>query len=44
VIDIAVTGTVAKMKQLAQGVVIKKSLDQNDNKTLETEIDRSQFK
>lgn len=44
VIDLAVTGTVAKMKQLEQGVVIKKSLDQNDNKTLETEIDRSQFK
>lgn len=44
IIDVAVSGTVAKMKQLAQGVVIKKSLDENDNKTLETEIDRSQFK
>lgn len=44
IIDLAVTNTVAKMKQLAQGVVIKKSLDGNDNKTLETEIDRSQIK
>jgi hypothetical protein len=44
VIELAVVNTIAKLKQLAQGVVIKKSLDQNDNKTIETEIDRSQFK
>lgn len=44
VVELAVVNTVAKLKQLAQGVVIKKSLDGNDNKTIETEIDRSQLK
>lgn len=44
VIEIAVINTVVKMKEIAKGIVIKKSLDQNDNKILQTEIDNSQFK
>lgn len=43
VVDYAVTATVSKMKQIAAGVVVKKSLDQNDNKIIQTEIDNSQF-
>jgi hypothetical protein len=44
VISMTVNSTVSTMKQLVAGVVQKKSIDQNNNKTLETEIDRSQFK
>lgn len=43
-VSYAVTNTVMRMKQIAQGVVIKKSLDGNDNKVIQTEIDMSQLK
>lgn len=40
----AVMGTVERMKQIEKGVVVKKSLDQNDNKILQTELDLRQLK
>lgn len=43
-VEMTVIDTVARIKQLAQGVVIKKSLDQNDNKVLQTELDAKQLK
>jgi len=36
--------TVMSMKQKAQGVIVKESLDQNSNKTIETEVDKLQLK
>lgn len=44
IVEIAVINTVAKMKEIAKGIVIKKSLDGNDNKILQTEIDTSVLK
>lgn len=43
-VDYTVTTTVSKMKQIAEGVVQKKSLDGNDNKVMQTEIDTSALK
>lgn len=43
-VPLAVMETVARMRQIEKGVVIKKSLDQNDNKILQTEIDGKQLK
>lgn len=43
-VDMAVVQTVARMKQIAEGVVIKKSLDGNDNKILQTELNGASMK
>jgi hypothetical protein len=43
-IDWTVNNTVQKMRQLKEGVIVKKSLDGNQNKLPETEIDKSQLK
>lgn len=43
-IDWTVSNTVQKMRQLKEGTIIKKSLDGNQNKIAETEIDKSQLK
>ena len=40
-IDFVTTNTVGKMRSIAQGKVIKKSLDLNQNEILETEIDKA---
>lgn len=43
-VDYAITNTVIKMKQLKDGVLVKKSLDGNVNKIPETEIDKLALK
>jgi hypothetical protein len=43
-VDLAVVQTVARMKQIAEGVVVKKTLDGNDNKVLQTEINSAALK
>lgn len=44
IVDYAVINCVKKMKTLLDGNLIKKSIDQNQNKTMETEIDKLQLK
>lgn len=44
IIHAALTQTVLSMKGKAEGVVVKKALDGNDNKTLQTEVNKSQLK
>jgi hypothetical protein len=43
-IDWTVNNTVQKMKAIKQGVVVKQSINNNMNPTLETEMDKSQLK
>lgn len=43
-IDFVTTNTVMKMKQIAAGVVVRESLSGNQNKTLETEINKSDLR
>lgn len=43
-IDWVVNNTVQKMKGMKQGTIVKKSLDGQQNYTLETEMDKSQLK
>lgn len=44
VIEYITLNTPAKMKQIAQGTIVKKSGDGNPNKVLETEIDKTQLR
>lgn len=43
VADAAIQQTVLQMRQMAEKQIVKKSLDNNDNKILETEIDKKQL-
>lgn len=43
-VNYAMSTTLAVMKQLGEGTVIKKSLDQNQNKIINTEVDKLQLK
>lgn len=44
IVDMAITQTVSKMKQIAQGVVVKKSTDGNQNMVMEGEINKNSLK
>lgn len=44
IVDMAITQTVMKMKQVAQGVVVKKSTDGNQNMVMEGEINKLSLK
>lgn len=44
VADMAINATVAKMKQLSTGTVVKESNDGNSNKTMESEINKEAVK
>lgn len=44
IIETVIVNTVAMMKQIQNGNVIKKSIDGNQNKTLQTEVDKLQLK
>jgi hypothetical protein len=44
IIDMVITKTVASMKGMAKDVVVKKDLDGNENKILQTEMDKSAIK
>lgn len=44
IIEYVVMNVPAKMKQVAQGTIVKKSGDGNPNKVLETEIDKQQLR
>ena len=43
-VELAITNTISKMKGLLQGNVVKKSIDGNINRVMETEIDKDQLK
>jgi hypothetical protein len=44
IVDMAITQTVSKMKQIAQGAVVKKSTDGNQNMVMEGEINKLSLK
>lgn len=44
IVDMAVTQTVMKMKQVAQGAIVKKSTDGNQNMVMEGEINKQSLK
>lgn len=44
IVDMAITQTVMKMKQVAQGAVVKKSTDGNQNMVMEGEINKQSLK
>lgn len=44
IIDMAITQTVIKMKQIGQGAVVKKSTDGNQNMVMEGEINKQSLK
>jgi len=44
IVDMAITQTVSKMKQIAQGVIVKKSTDGNQNMVMEGEINKLSLK
>lgn len=41
IVDFVITNAVMKMKQILQNNIIKKSLDQNDNKIIQSEINKA---
>lgn len=43
-VELAITNTVGKVKGLLQGNIVKKSIDGNINRVMETEIDKRQLK
>jgi len=44
IVDMAITQTVSKMKQIAQGAIVKKSTDGNENMVMEGEINKLSLK
>jgi hypothetical protein len=43
-VDMAINGTVLKMRQIEQGIIVKKENDLNNNMTIETEINKEALK
>jgi hypothetical protein len=42
--DMAINQTVLKMKQVAQGTIVKKAMDNNSNMVMESEINKVSLK